>query len=553
MKALSILTAFLLAIPPLYGQSSATERVYLQTDKQVYFSGELLWMKLYTTDAEGRLTALSKIGYVELVADSTAEVQVMLDVNGGSGSGWMELPHTLPTGYYRLIAYTRYMRNEGSAVYFEKTVAVVNPLLRDENASRETASEQPAADGDTGGLIASDRSRYAKRSRGELRISGLPAENMSLAVSIAGVDPPFAPPSSVGAWRRRLPGGAPFAGRFVPEYEGAVVEGRVIDIATNLPAANTDVTTMLSFPGADIHFYGGQTDRDGNVRFFTASTTGRREAATVAFDYGSDARYRIDLQSPFAPHERRDMPALRPDSAWRSYIEWRMMGVQMLEACVADSLSRIAAMPSQFNYAPYRSYPFDDYTRFATMPETFVEFIVQARISRTPAGRVFNVLMDRTTEYSTGNTLVLLDNIPVTNHELMIAYNPYLIKNLNIYTGRYKWGGLIFDGILSFETYGHNYPGIIFDASTQLLDYEGAIPYRYFYAPAYAGETASRLPDFRHTLLWESDIESGGRAEWSIPFYTSDLAGEYLVTLEGIGSEGTVVRATCTIVVGEGN
>jgi hypothetical protein len=483
------------------------------------------------------------------VADSTAEVQVMLDVTDGAGAGWMELPHSLPTGHYRLIAYTRYMRNEGLAVFFEKTIAVINPFLRSEHASPQAAPALPQADSGTPGLIAADRSHYSKRSRGELRLSGLPDENLSLAVSIAGVDPPFAPPTSVNAWRLHLPDEGAIADRYVPEYEGAIVEGQVIDIATNLPAADTDVTTLLSFPGAGIHFYGGQTDRDGNVRFFTSSTTGRREAATVAFDYGSDARYRIDLLSPFAAHERREMPSLRPDSAWRGYIERRMLGVQMLEAGLADSLSRIAATPSHFNYTPARSYPFDDYTRFATMPETFTEFILTARISRRRSGRVFNVLIDRATEYSTGNTLVLLDNVPVTNHELMVAYNPRLIRNLDIYTGRYKWGGLIFDGILSFETYRHNYPGILFDASTQLLDYEGALPYRYFYAPVYPAEKPTRLPDFRHTLLWEPDIESRGAAEWSIPFYTSDLPGEYLVTLEGIGSEGAVVRSTCKITV----
>ena len=33
----------------------------------------------------------------------------------------------------------------------------------------------------------------------------------------------------------------------------------------------------------------------------------------------------------------------------------------------------------------------------------------------------------------------------------------------------------------------------------------------------------------------------------TIPFYTSDLPGEYTITVEGIGRNGTIVNATYTI------
>jgi hypothetical protein len=244
------------------------------------------------------------------------------------------------------------------------------------------------------------------------------------------------------------------------------------------------------------------------------------------------------------------MPSLCPDSAWRNYIETRMMSVQMQEACVADSLSRIAGIPAYFMHTPSRIYHFDDYTRFDRMDVTFTEFIPQARIIRTPTGRVFNTMVEGRTGYTTGTPLVLLDNIPVTDHEQMASYNPYLIKSLYVYLGRFKWGGLIFDGVLSFETFNHDYPGISFGASTQLFDYNGALPFRRFYAPVYhEGEGKSRLPDFRHTLLWEPVVESRDQTAISIPFYTSDLPGDYLITLEGFGSEGSIIWSICRITV----
>jgi hypothetical protein len=104
--------------------------------------------------------------------------------------------------------------------------------------------------------------------------------------------------------------------------------------------------------------------------------------------------------------------------------------------------------------------------------------------------------------------------------------------------------------MISFFSYKNDYPGITFDASTQLFDYEGAQPYRYFYAPAYdETNVTSRVPDFRHTLLWEPSIQSAGHAELVIPFTTSDLPGKYLITIEGIGADGAIVHASQIIEV----
>ena len=62
---------------------------------------------------------------------ASAVVQARLVLEKGVGDGCLQLPSTLPTGNYRLVAYTRYMRNEGEEVFFEKPLAVVN-TFRDE-------------------------------------------------------------------------------------------------------------------------------------------------------------------------------------------------------------------------------------------------------------------------------------------------------------------------------------------------------------------------------------------------------------------------------------
>ena len=555
------------------------ERVYVQTDKQLYMSGELLWLKMYTTDTDGKLQSLSKIGYVELIRDSIPEVQIKLDIPDGTGVGWMELPVMLPTGYYRMIAYTRYMRNEGENVFFEKTIAIVNPFHQNEAlysddtktsfAFRPIENSRPAFD------LSIDKTSYTIRDNGTIRIDNLPAENISLGISIAGIDPILAANPTIDTWKGQLATKNTPVGtiQYLPEYEGAIIDGIVIDLETGNPVIDTQdaenqsvfdramqafygqgaeegAINLLSFPGNEIQLFAGQLFTNGEITFYTQCVTGKHELATTAIA-PSGKKYRIDMQSPFVRHTPVNVPLFNPDSAWLDYLELRNLSVQVTHAYLADSLSIIKEITPCTDLVPHRRYILDDWTRFSSMEELFIEFISMCRIRRTGEGRRFS-MADETFLSSSDNILVLLDNIPVPDHELVINYNPLSVKTIDVHFGQYIFGNRVFDGIIAFYTYKNDYPGITFGESTQIYDYEGAQPYRYFYAPKYdAISVSSPLPDFRHTLLWEPDFQTKGQSTVVIPFSTSDIAGEYCIIVEGITSEGQPLRGVAHFQVGE--
>jgi len=530
------------------------ERVYLQTDKQLYLSGELLWLKLYTTDTAGRLQTFSKIGYVELIRDSIPEVQIKLDIQHGTGVGWMELPVMLPTGYYRLIAYTRYMRNEGADVFFEKTIAIVNPvqqndvLYSDETNTPFTylsyEKNNPPYE------LSADKSSYTKRDKGHIYIKGLPAENISLGISIAGLDPSLESTLTIDQWKNQLAAQRTSVvdERYLPEYEGAIIDGVLIDLETGAPAADDRVTSLLSFPGKEIQLFAGQPFPNGDVSFYTQCVTGKEELTTTAIA-ATAKKFRIDIQSPYALHNPTLLPILKPDSIWLNYLTLRNLSVQVTYSYIADSLSKIRGITSCTHLYPQKRYNLDDYTRFQTMEEVFIEFITFARIRRTGEGRRFSMTNERYISYS-DNILVLLDNIPIVDHELMASYNPLSVKTIDMHFGQYVFGSNAYGGIIAFYTYNNDYRGISLSGNTQIFDYEGTQPYRFFYAPDYDDTTiSSPLPDFRHTLLWDPLIQSNSQKELSIPFTTSDMPGTYLITIEGVGENGTIVRTQHSIVV----
>ena len=525
------------------------ERVYLQTDKQFYLSGELVWMKFLTTDTERQLSDVSKVGYVELLDSASAVVQAQLVLENGIGEGCLQLPSSLPTGNYRLVAYTRYMRNEGEEVFYEKPLTVVNTFVTNEAMMTDTLLPSYSFTRQESLIsVSPDQTVYNTRSGGEIRIKGLPSDLRTLSVSIAGID--LYKPSvrnGIVDWKKEMAsiGQPPIHGNLLAEYEGPILTGKMIDISTGEPSSKETVRPLLGFSGSEIRLFGGQLSAAGEVTFFTKHISGTHEIVTVALS-PSSSRYRVDIESPYATHPEKELPALRLNPAWQDELVKRSVGLQVLHAYRSDSLVREKAEKPWFQWQPDWSYLLDEYTRFTTMEEVVIEFIPGLRFRKMDGVRRLAVLTEERIGYTIGNSLVLLDGIPITDHEIIFKYDPLKIRKIDVYKGKYVFGGQIFDGIASFSSYEHNYPGLVVDNSTQFFDYEGTQAQRIFYMPAYRTETEKRspVPDFRHTLLWRPDIRTNGESSISIPFTTSDLTGDFTITIEGLTRTGEALYAT---------
>ena len=90
---------------------------------------------------------------------------------------------------------------------------------------------------------------------------------------------------------------------------------------------------------------------------------------------------------------------------------------------------------------------------------------------------------------------------------------------------------------------------VIKDKNSQMFSYEFPQKRIAFVAPSYNSEkqAGSRLPDFRHTLYWNPEITS---AMGTLNFYTSDMNGIYIITLQGISVDGREIRMQSEFVVG---
>ncbi len=115
-----------------YSRQNFQEKIFAHTDKSFYVCGEIIWFKLYNTDASfNKPLTISKIAYVELLSsDQKPVLQAKIELKDGTGSGSFLLPFSLNSGTYVLRAYTNWMKNYSPEFFFESRLTVINTLKK---------------------------------------------------------------------------------------------------------------------------------------------------------------------------------------------------------------------------------------------------------------------------------------------------------------------------------------------------------------------------------------------------------------------------------------
>jgi hypothetical protein len=142
---------FVFSIAFLQAQDKKTipdiEKIYLHTDKSIYFIGEDLWYKAYDVRASNNLLFdNSNILYVELVsAESKIIARNKTNIEIGLGHGDFQLTDSLivKPGIYQLRAYTNWNRNYGDDFVFKKNIQILDAF---ENHSKTDKTQNSATE-----------------------------------------------------------------------------------------------------------------------------------------------------------------------------------------------------------------------------------------------------------------------------------------------------------------------------------------------------------------------------------------------------------------------
>ena len=389
-RLLSLISATVLAL--------GTSASIIETDRTWYLAGEP--MKVSVT-ADNAL-----IAYAELCDTYGLATGAAISLKAGEGTGIIELPSDLHSGYYVLSVYTRHDTNVS-----HQLVAIINPLRKSKD----------------------DDIEWVKITHPD-----------SLSYSQAGEGDRFSTTDLVGE-----------KAADIRETEGHIIKARIKNNYDGHTFRGDQICPSISIVGKQIHYFEGKMINDSMAVFYTFGIHGKQPLVLSAMS-STGVSLPIEMISPFATLLPKRLPHLVFHYN-RSEVEARSLDMQRHQMIESDSESQATEIPLDYDETvsgtkPDLTYNLDEYRQFLTIREVLIEYV--NCVSKRKINGVSRLFVSKDQEYNITfwPSLVLIDGMPVIDIERLLNYDARRVHYINIYGGQYTFGNGVYNGILSFVT-----------------------------------------------------------------------------------------------------
>lgn len=536
------------------------EQVYVHANTKLVFVGEYLYYTIYCLkDNTGQLSDVSKIAYLKLVNENKEVVlNQKIKLTDGIGDSNFFIPSSIPSGNYKLIAYTQWMLNNGRDYFYSTDVTVLNPYTSNQAVFRtksaydliKSVSKSPNNQG--AGIVnvpvrlELNESIYGTRQPVSLLISSTTLEGLgNYSVSVRKVDEMEAQfnTSSLN-YKSVYPQKDKIEKLILPELRGELLIGNVTTENENVNKKNNALG--VSFPGKEYLFKLVTTNEKGQF-FINVEEDYNTEEVYVQVLEEDAEEYSIELK----PEENLKLSDLKfgmfkLDREMESQIEERSIYNQIENAYYSSKPDTIliGKPNSRFYGEGTTNYVLDEYTRFPSIKETFVEVVEHVWIQDNKDGKPeFHVRPIAPYIESGKLPLVFVDGILLLDHERLINLSSAQVESINISRNQHFYGTRTFQGVVDVTTFKSNFYENYYTDNMLAQKLFKPNESKNYYQQSYEGglkDDYKRLPDFRYQLIWLPNFNTKVKEE-KIEFYTSDITGEFEVSLEGFTNSGKPV------------
>ncbi len=331
--------------------------------------------------------------------------------------------------------------------------------------------------------------------------------------------------------------------RLLPDHRGEIVSGRLI-----LPDSieYSDQRIAYSLIGKDYQVKVSDVGQQGYFSMILTPFEEDREAFITSLD-GLNGEW-IEVDQPFLSDvPDLSFPLMYLDTASLRQLVDRSIRNQIENAYFqlkADSIQRKPPYPEEFGQFE-NFYVLDNFNRFPTLRDSFVEYIPTVAARKKGDHYVFKVSPKYYLDDPELESMVFLDGLPVGSDEIL-AFSPYRIESIGVINNRYFMGPLIADGIISFRTKEGDLHGFTPGINSKPLKYKGLSPAKTYTFPMHSdsepGEAnlSSRIPDYRDQLYWVPEVRVPASGKYDLKFFTSDTKGQFEIIAEGISATGEI-------------
>ncbi len=532
------------------------EQIYLHPNTTMAFVGEYMYYTLYCLrENTGQLSDVSKIAYVKLVdQDKNVVLNHKIKLEQGIGDSNFFIPSSIPSGNYMLLAYTKWMLNNGRNYFYSEDITILNPYTSDQAIFRSENEKDTIVGVGTEAVTNTSiengplqmelgKTAYVSREPISLKmVSHLTEGFGNYSISVKKVDElEKANRKSTLTYITEYPPKEKNGQSILPEMRGELLTGRVIG-----DMGKGDMVIGASFPGED-YLFKMATPNDEGQFFINVAEDYSSENIYLQTISGKDGGYRIALDE----EEGLDLGQLRFENfelnkEMAAIIQERSVYNQIENAYYSSRPDTILiGKPNDRFYGTgTMTYVLDDYTRFSSIKETFVEVIEHVWIQENGKGKPeFHVRPIAPYMESGELPLVFVDGLLLQDHERLLTLSAAQVKSITISRDHHFYGNKTFQGIVDVVTFNSDYYQSYYSKDVGVHKLFKPNEDKNYYHQSYEGELKNvyrRLPDFRYQLLWLPRYGLSEK-EQEVVFYSSDIKGKYEISLEGFTYNGIPV------------
>ncbi|SDS16715.1 hypothetical protein SAMN05216503_2192 [Polaribacter sp. KT25b] len=532
-------------------KSLPQESIYIHSNTNFILTGEKLLYKVYTVNSLTKTnSSLSKIAYVELINERKESVlKQKIRLTNGIGKGDIFITSEIETGNYKLIGYTEWMKNNN--LFFQESVTIINPFSGKIISIKNKTEEEKVSNNKEGKTTENNAlldlnlksDTYGKRQKVVLKLSLKNKEKISgdFSVSVRQVNTiKKNKKQNTTLFTESLSKLKPTASNstntiYLPEFRGELISGKIE--ATNASIEN--IRIGLSLIQKNGIFKITNTDKNGLFYFNISEKYDSEKAYFQVLEDNKEA-YSIKItENKGLNLNNLVFNPIEIDTKTNDLILERTAHIQIENAFHELKQDPIVAHKSIENVYEnkFTTINLDDYTRFKTIRETMVEIIPNSWVTKNGDNYAFHVRdYNKTINYNSA-PLLLIDGYIITNPNELIKFSSKKVSKISISQEIFKFNSKIYEGVIRFETYKGDYTPIVTKGVIE-TNITKPIASKEYYTQVYENnsDTFKRIPDYRTQLLWQPNLDLN---QQEISFFTSDVSGDFEVSIEGFTSKGT--------------
>ncbi|CAM1344646.1 hypothetical protein [Tenacibaculum amylolyticum] len=524
------------------------ESIYAHTNNDFLLTGETLYYKIYCFDTNKNFSDYSKVAYIELInSDNVSVLKQKVNLKDGNGNGDFFINTDVKTGTYKLAAYTQWMQNKQA--FFEKNIFIVNPFSDklkstvEGKSNSSVSSTIPSVNNTSINLFNGLQSSYGTRQKitldfinnlnfdGKISISVKQKSNLNL-------------PSGTNGKEVSTSNLVNKSNIYLPELRGSIIQGTVTSKTEGTKIPN--VLLSLSLKGN--HDYLPQTalTNDAGEFYFNMLDVDVDKISIQILDKERE-NYDIQLKEKgIVKTNFDDFPEMTVDQKTIDVIKNRSIYSQIENAFYTvkkDSILKTSKKDPLFNQIK-KTYVLDDYKRFKTVRETFIEVIEGAGfVKRNDSYKISITDSDASETLNYLPSLLIIDGHIVYDHNDLIGYNSRKIKSISVVSDKYYYGNAIYQGIIIVDTFKKDF--IANTKGTKDFTIQPVQPEKLYFFQQHETNN-QRIPDYRTQLYWNPNLNL---TQKQLSFYTSDVTGEFEIDAQGFTKDGKFVSVKKTFTV----